>query len=396
MWTGEIYMGKLAKMDVVYDTGSDWLVVEGSDCTNCEGNTYDIGPSVDAGQAIAVSNEQSNRSYGSAELIGQEYTDTVCILFSACVEGFEFFLIESQRGISEPIDGIMGMSRNMPFYLDPEGGNITGPLYVEALANANVITENKFSFYFTEPGQISWVDLGEPVDTYIRDDANKTSLSMLDDYFWSAPCQGVSIGDPSDPLNQYKWENYEAYSNTIRQNAVYSVIDTGSSAMMISSVYYESLILKLFERLPDVQWSFSRGAVITSCDAAFPTLYFMLDSRWIEVDPADYVAMDPENQDQCFLFILPINLPINIFGMPLFVGYYTIHDPVAGTVEFAPHSTSTKSNLRTDALNTDQLLELSSGPSWEELNQSANLLAWGLTIVLCYLLVDIWYRDWLP
>ena len=48
MWTGEIYMGMLTKMDIVYDTGSDWLVVEGSECTNCEGNTYDIGPSVDA------------------------------------------------------------------------------------------------------------------------------------------------------------------------------------------------------------------------------------------------------------------------------------------------------------------------------------------------------------
>jgi hypothetical protein len=42
MWTGEIYMGKLTKMDMVYDTGSDWLVVEGAECTNCEGNTYDI------------------------------------------------------------------------------------------------------------------------------------------------------------------------------------------------------------------------------------------------------------------------------------------------------------------------------------------------------------------
>lgn len=35
MWTGEIYMGKLSKMDVVYDTGSDWLTVEGAPCTTC-------------------------------------------------------------------------------------------------------------------------------------------------------------------------------------------------------------------------------------------------------------------------------------------------------------------------------------------------------------------------
>ena len=40
MWTGPMYMGGNTYMDLVYDTGSDWLVVEGSDCSNCQGNTY--------------------------------------------------------------------------------------------------------------------------------------------------------------------------------------------------------------------------------------------------------------------------------------------------------------------------------------------------------------------
>ena len=117
MWTGEIYMGKLTKMDVVYDTGSDWLVVEGSNCSNCEGNTYDIGPSIDTGEGAALTENTSTREYGSASLTGREHTDTVCILFTACVENFEFFLIEAQTGIAEPIDGIMGMSRNKPFHI---------------------------------------------------------------------------------------------------------------------------------------------------------------------------------------------------------------------------------------------------------------------------------------
>lgn len=42
-------------MDVYYDTGSDWLVVEGDSCSNCEGNTYDITFSVEIGQASQVS-----------------------------------------------------------------------------------------------------------------------------------------------------------------------------------------------------------------------------------------------------------------------------------------------------------------------------------------------------
>ena len=171
MWTGEIYMGKLSKMDVVYDTGSDWLVIEGQDCNNCEGNTYDITPSIETGDAVALSESSSTREYGSAQLVGKEYTDTVCILFSACVTNFEFFLIESQTGIREPIDGIMGLSRNKPFHISPEQGNTTGPLYIEKMTEAGLISENKFSFYFKEPGQLSWVDLGTPVESNIRGDA---------------------------------------------------------------------------------------------------------------------------------------------------------------------------------------------------------------------------------
>lgn len=63
------------------------------------------------------------------------------------------------------------MSRNKPFYLAPEEGNQTGPLYMEALATASVISTNKFSFYFTKPQSLSWVDLGEPIQTNIKPDA---------------------------------------------------------------------------------------------------------------------------------------------------------------------------------------------------------------------------------
>jgi len=42
MWVGEILMGPtFTPMSVVFDTGSDWLVVQGSKCTNCEGRKYD-------------------------------------------------------------------------------------------------------------------------------------------------------------------------------------------------------------------------------------------------------------------------------------------------------------------------------------------------------------------
>jgi len=146
MWTGPMYMGGNTLMDVVYDTGSDWLVVEGSDCINCEGNTYDVNDS--EGTPEQVNASATERNYGSASLVGYEYVDKVCIALGTCIEDFEFFLINEQVGIAEPIDGILGLSRNNPFYVAPEGGNTTGPLYVEKLAAAGIIDADKFSFYF--------------------------------------------------------------------------------------------------------------------------------------------------------------------------------------------------------------------------------------------------------
>ena len=72
-------------MDVVFDTGSDWLVIESHECSNCEGNTYDIS------RARQVHNETSYRHYGSADLTGHEYTDTVCLVLTTCIGNFEFF-----------------------------------------------------------------------------------------------------------------------------------------------------------------------------------------------------------------------------------------------------------------------------------------------------------------
>jgi len=87
VWTGTVYMGRFTPMDVVFDTGSDWLVIESHLCDTCEGNTYDTSESVITGTKI------SERLYGSVSLKGVEHHDTVCILLSTCVYEFEYFAI---------------------------------------------------------------------------------------------------------------------------------------------------------------------------------------------------------------------------------------------------------------------------------------------------------------
>ena len=41
-YVGGVWMGKSKMLDVVFDTGSDWLVIEGADCSNCGGDKYNI------------------------------------------------------------------------------------------------------------------------------------------------------------------------------------------------------------------------------------------------------------------------------------------------------------------------------------------------------------------
>jgi len=91
-------------MNVVYDTGSDWLVVFGSNCTNCNGTTFDHMGGVPTTSGV------SERHYGSASLTGREYRDEVCVDFRTCVREFEYFSILTQKGLNPPIEGILGMS----------------------------------------------------------------------------------------------------------------------------------------------------------------------------------------------------------------------------------------------------------------------------------------------
>lgn len=128
---------------------------------------------------------------------------------------------------------------------------------------------------------------------------------------------------------------------------------------MISALYFESLIIKMMESVPSESWSFEDGLVFTPCDGEYPTIYFMFSEKWIEVNPWDYLMSVTEDNSMCIFFIMPVNLPMNILGMPLFVDYYTIHDPVQGTVGWAPHSSSVKFNVASGNIPPkDQMLEV--------------------------------------
>ena len=173
MWTGSVYMGSWQPMDVVFDTGSDWLMIESSDCVNCEGTGNTTGQvyNTTKGEMVpGVENESmSQRFYGAAVMLGHEFEDSVCLLLTECVNSFKYFAIYQQEGLVEPVDGVMGMARNNQFMnSDSDADHSVGPLFVEALYNDGVIDEYSFSF-FMDGAATSYVDFGSPQESAMKD-----------------------------------------------------------------------------------------------------------------------------------------------------------------------------------------------------------------------------------
>ena len=166
---------------------------------------------------------------------------------------------------------------------------------------------------------------------------------LEEDFFWGNYCEGVAFGD-TKAANSYGWGTLDNY-DLEKGNSFYSFFDTGASALMISALYYEAFIYKIFEKVPEAVWTYQNGMIYTDCDQDYPNLYFMFDGRWIEVASKDYVIEVDQGSTQCVFFIVSADLPMNILGMPIFVDYYTVHDPKEGTIGFAPHSTSYKKTL---------------------------------------------------
>ncbi len=66
---------------------------------------------------------------------------------------------------------------------------------------------------------------------------------MDPDFFWGFMNSGVAIGTVD---NQFVYGNYDLPAEVFSDNALYSIIDTGSTALVISVLYYESLLTNLF------------------------------------------------------------------------------------------------------------------------------------------------------
>ena len=139
---------------------------------------------------------------------------------------------------------------------------------------------------------------------------------------------------------------------------MYTILDTGTSALNFSFHFFDDFISKIFEYVGGDDYIVQSGIVITRCYGNFPSIYFMFDDMWIEIKPNEYIKDISMAQDlsQCILLIMSSSMPVHILGMPLFHDYYTIHEMDTGRMGFAPHIKSRKKRLE-DAVAPTQTLK---------------------------------------
>jgi hypothetical protein len=103
-------------VNVIYDTGSAWLVLETHQCTGCTGG-YDFTDEK-SGSYEAIPDSDGYRAYGDGTILyGYQAYDTTCLSadtsITSCATDFLWFAVDDFAdgfGLSLEEDGILGMS----------------------------------------------------------------------------------------------------------------------------------------------------------------------------------------------------------------------------------------------------------------------------------------------
>ena len=115
-YKGEMFFGSPLSQPamVIFDTGSNWVTVISDLCTECE--QARVKYKTELSQTARQIGDEFSQQYGSAELSGIPYEDTLCLhslqsstTEKCCLENFPFMAVSEVIGLNEGIDGILGM-----------------------------------------------------------------------------------------------------------------------------------------------------------------------------------------------------------------------------------------------------------------------------------------------
>jgi len=136
--------------------------------------------------------------------------------------------------------------------------------------------------------------------------------------------------------NSFVFPKHNEFSLT-SDHGIYTILDTGSTMLHISSLWFDSFIEEL-EVAANTEIERYKGRLYSRCLTDFPSLFFLSNNTYLEMAAKDYMIDVSKANDGsiCLLQITPTTLPFLIFGMPLFVDYTSTFDNEARKVFLVP------------------------------------------------------------
>jgi len=104
------------------------------------------------------------------------------------------------------------------------------------------------------------------------------TLDTFDDFFWSTSLQGVRFGSKKD--NAYTFGNIDSGSQV--NNGLYTIWDTGSSDIFLSTLWYESFVEQLYGVM-GIEYEIVDGKSTAACATNYPDIWFLHNGYWQQV-----------------------------------------------------------------------------------------------------------------
>ena len=336
-YVGELYMGSnQQKFMVVWDTGSSALLLESSECDNCNGDVLQIEDSTSF--AWADPQESKSEEYMDGTAIGGFVAfDKACATAgtdSSCAIDFEFVALNTQSGLSDYEDGILGMWSGITDSADQS------EMFMNGLMANGGISEKTFSFYLTGVDGDSYIDFGAPNESVMDGDITWIEINETSDW-WTSDLTSFRF----DSTHRTTGQDF-----LIRSGVTEALTDTGTSCMTGPKEDMEFIIDQIIAQIEetvtvytDDDWGYQ-----FECPDGTPQLNFevLYGGYWMEVKPEDYLIDISIDDDRSLCAVCLEADPLAdhwILGDAFMRGWYNIHDHENKRMGFVPFIGSTKS-----------------------------------------------------
>jgi hypothetical protein len=186
-----------------------------------------------------TSDETIEQRYGSADLTGIHYMDTVCLhhqsggknITGSCIDEFDFMAISRAVGLNAGIDGILGLGPNYS----------NGPSFLMAMYEDEVIDEAiiSFSLGYNNGGSIQQESYMMFGGTNHSQYAGKLlEFPIVTDKWWALEFRAFYY----DKRLFKSFDPFPKHSEiTDLGNSAFAVVDTGTSMMAVPQKFFERL-----------------------------------------------------------------------------------------------------------------------------------------------------------